>query len=199
MSQFAFRTAATILFWSLTVGAGPALAQDTVLEILFDAPHRSADSLWEMPDIGPTEKPFTAALAAVVAGDLAQARTHADAAGYEIVEKTEDGLGYAILFEKSRAGIGPTIAVALNPVRDAVIQAPHPVIDRYTNRQAAVLFLRLGALQRPDTGLRGRSQPVPDLRSGAQHGNAVPHGASLFLRRLAAVHCRAAAWLPQSR
>ncbi|MEM9685170.1 MAG: hypothetical protein AAF942_18000, partial [Pseudomonadota bacterium] len=145
MSYFAFRTVAAILLTALAVGMGPATAEEGVLETLFDAPHRSSDSLWEMPDIGPTEKPFTAALAAVVSGDMAGAREQADAAGYEIVEKTEDGRGYAILFEENGAGIGPTVAIALNPVRDAVIQAPHPVVDRYTNRQAVVLFLRLGA------------------------------------------------------
>lgn len=116
-----------------------------LLEFLFDAPHRMADSLSDMPDIGPVEKPFTAALKAVVGGDIAAARKQAAAVGYEVIEKSADGRSYVILAERDRAGIGPTVAIARNPVRDVVIEAPHPIIDRYTDREAAVLFVELGA------------------------------------------------------
>jgi len=128
------------------IGTGrPALAADGVLGILFDAPHKAADSLPAMPAIGPVEAPFKAALDAVATGDLAKARQAASMAGYEIVEKTEDGRGYVILLERDRAGVGPTVAFARNPARDVVIEVPHPIIDRYSDREGAALFLALGA------------------------------------------------------
>lgn len=117
----------------------------TVLEILFDAPHRRADSMMSMPAIDAVEKPFVAALEGAASGDLGAARRYAAAAGYAIVEKKEGGRRYVLLMESDRAGIGPTIALAVNPVRDVVIEAPHPIVDRYSDRQAAVLFLALGA------------------------------------------------------
>ena len=141
--------APVLLALALFCADAPPVAADadagSVLEVLFDAPHRMADSLIDMPAIGPVEKPFTAALNAAVRGDLAAARQQAAAAGYEIIEKSEDGRAYVILMERDRAGIGPTVAIARNPVRDVVIEAPHPVIDRYSDREAAVLFLKLGA------------------------------------------------------
>ncbi len=128
-------------------GPGLARASDkaSVLELLFDAPHRMADSLISMPPIDSVEKPFTAALDGVVSGDLAAARSNAAAAGYDLIARTEEGRRYVILMEHGRAGIGPTIAIARNPQRDVVIEAPHPIIDRYSDREAAVLFLKLGA------------------------------------------------------
>jgi hypothetical protein len=133
-------------FLAVTLGAGrQALAAEGVLGMLFDAPHKAADSLAAMPATGPVEAPFKAALDAAADGDLAKARQAAAAAGYEIVEKIEDGRGYLILLERDRAGIGPTVAIARNPVRNVVIEAPHPIIDRYSDREAAVLFLALGA------------------------------------------------------
>jgi hypothetical protein len=141
---------AAILLFSGVIGAGltaggAAAAADGVLDILFDAPHRVADSMMDMPAIGPVEAPFRAALDAAAGGDLAAARQQAAAAGYAIVEKSEGGRGYFILMERDRAGVGPTVAIARNPVRDVVIEAPHPIIDRYSDREAAVLFLKLGA------------------------------------------------------
>ncbi|MGH6619327.1 MAG: hypothetical protein ACREF6_07270, partial [Alphaproteobacteria bacterium] len=63
----------------------------TVLEILFDAPHRMADSMMAMPAIDAVERPFAAALEGVTSGDLDAAHRHAAAAGYAIVEKEEGG------------------------------------------------------------------------------------------------------------
>jgi len=145
-----YAKAAAILAVALVLalgGAGGARGdeKDGVLALLFDAPHRMADSLLTMPPIEPVEKPFAAALDAAVSGDLDAARRHAGEAGYQIIEKSEDGRRYAILMERDRAGIGPTVAIAASPQRDLVIEAPHPIIDRHSDRQAAVLFLRLGA------------------------------------------------------
>jgi hypothetical protein len=142
------KTVFLALAWALVLGrAVPAQADEKggVLELLFDAPHRMADSLMSMPPIDSLEKPFTAALNGAVSGDMAAARANAAAAGYEIIEKAEGGRRYLILMERGRAGIGPTVAIAANPARDVVIEAPHPIIDRYSDRQAAVLFLKLGA------------------------------------------------------
>jgi len=141
---------AAILLFSGFLGAGltaagAAAAADGVLDILFDAPHRMADSMIDMPAVGPVEAPFKAALDAAAKGDLAAARRQAATAGYAIVEKSEDGRRYFILMERDGAGVGPTVAIARNPVRDVVIEAPHPIIDRYSDREAAVLFLALGA------------------------------------------------------
>lgn len=119
--------------------------KSTAVEVLFGTPHRAADSLWKMPDIGPVEKPFTAALDALLAGDRATAAGHAKKAGYKIIDKAQDGKSYSILLEADESGVGPTVAVAATPDRDAVIQAPHPIKDSHTNRQAAVLFFKLGA------------------------------------------------------
>jgi hypothetical protein len=142
--------AATALAVALVLALGGASGargdeKDGVLALLFDAPHRMADSLLAMPPIDPVEKPFAAALEAVVGGDMDAARRHAGEVGYQIIEKTEDGRRYAILMERDRAGIGPTVAIAANPQRELVIEAPHPIIDRHSDRQAAVMFLRLGA------------------------------------------------------
>jgi hypothetical protein len=117
----------------------------TAADLLLDLSHRSPDSLSSMPPIGPVEKPFTAALNAVLDGDRAAADEHAAAAGYRIVDKQYNGKGYAILLESDGAGIGPVVAIAKTPARDAIIEAPHPVKDSHTNKQAAVLFLKLGA------------------------------------------------------
>ncbi len=126
-------------------GAAQAAEKAGVLALLFDAPHRMADSLMSMPPIGAVEKPFTAALDGIVSGDLAAARSNAAAAGYAVIERSEGGRRYVILMERDRAGIGPTIAIAGSPARDVVIEAPHPIVDRHTDREAAVLFLKLGA------------------------------------------------------
>ncbi|MGH6912483.1 MAG: hypothetical protein ACREH3_02110 [Geminicoccales bacterium] len=98
-----------------------------------------------MPAIDAVEKPLAAALEAAASGDMAAARRHAAEAGYEVVERSGSGRRYAILMERDKAGIGPAVALALDPARDVIIEAPHPVIDRYSGRQAAVLFLELGA------------------------------------------------------
>jgi hypothetical protein len=110
----------------------------TAADLLLDLSHRSPDSLSSMPPIGPVEKPFTAALNSVLDGDRAAADEHAAAAGYRIVDKQYNGKGYAILLESDGAGIGPVVAIAKTPARDAIIEAPHPVKDSHTNKQAAV-------------------------------------------------------------
>lgn len=143
-------TFATSLFFAFILGClqastASADSKEALLTFLFDVPHRMADSLLDMPDIGPVEKPFSDALKAVVGGDIVAARKLAGVAGYEVLEKSAEGKAFVILMEKDRAGIGPTIAIARNPVRDVVIEAPHPIIDRYTDREAAVLFVELGA------------------------------------------------------
>lgn len=142
-----FAASVCLLFILGCILPAPATAdtKEVLIEFLFDAPHRMADSLWGMPDIGPVETPFTEALKLVASGDISAARAPADAAGYEIIEKSADGRAYIILMEKDRAGVGPTVAIALNPERDAIIEAPHPVKDSNTGRQAAVLFVETGA------------------------------------------------------
>lgn len=150
MRPYAVRTAVFLIGIVLMLIATvpkPAKADDkeALLQFFFDAPHRTADSLLDMPAIAPVEKPFTAALTAAIAGDLAVARNHAGGVGYELIEKAANGRSYIILIERDRAGIGPTIAIARNPVRDVVVEAPHPIKDRDTDRQAAVLFVELGA------------------------------------------------------
>lgn len=117
----------------------------TAADLLLDLSHRSPDSLSTMPPIGPVEKPFAAALNAVVDGDRVEADKHAAAAGYRIVDKQFEGKDYAILMERDGAAIGPVVAIAMSPTRDAIIEAPHPVKDSHTNKQSAVLFLKLGA------------------------------------------------------
>jgi hypothetical protein len=113
--------------------------------MLFDAPHRTADSLWTMPEAGAAGPALASALDGLFSGDLAGARRHAARAGYRIDEKSDGGRDYFILSERDGAGIGPIVAVARQPVRDAIIEAPHPVIDRGTDKEAVVLFQRLGA------------------------------------------------------
>ena len=123
----------------------PPTGYDSAAETLFNVPHRVPDSMSAMPQIGPVERAFTAALAAAVAGDLKKAQREADAAGYLVLERKQNGRDFTILLEKDGAGIGPAIAIAKTPVRDAVIEAPHPVKDRDTDRQAAILFFEVGA------------------------------------------------------
>jgi hypothetical protein len=123
----------------------PDLKRGTAAKLLLDAPHRRADSLAAMPSIAAIEKDFKAALEAVVDGDLAAARKAAAGAGYVAVESRQFGRRYTILLERDGAGIGPAIAVAASPVRDAVLQAPHSLKDAQTDRQAVILFFRLGA------------------------------------------------------
>lgn len=143
-----FRGLSVVVALSLPIAACQASrapeAYATASEMLFDTPHRLADSLWSMPRVGTTGPAFAAALRGVLAGDRAAAR-HAAAAGYRIDELPEGGQSYVILSERDRAGIGPTVALARTPVRDVIIEAPHPAIDRATGNQAVVLFLRLGA------------------------------------------------------
>jgi hypothetical protein len=137
--------AAVVLFAGAALGSDKGNDKKAILELLFDAPHRTADSLMAMPAIDAVEKPFAAALEAAASGDLAAAHRHAGAAGYAVIEASEGGRRYVLLMESDRAGIGPTVAVAADPVRDVIVEAPHPVIDRYSERQASVLFLALGA------------------------------------------------------
>jgi len=171
----------------------PAAAgdKDALLEVLFDAPHRMADSLVDMPAIGPIEKPFAAALKAVIGGDMAAARTQASAVGYELVEKSVDGLGYVVLLERDRAGIGPTVAIARNPVRDVVIEAPHPIKDRDTDREAAILFVELGAralvlsganrcASETDSPCSGKTRICGDGRNPYRNSDPAHNPATLF-------------------
>jgi hypothetical protein len=123
----------------------PPTEYGTAAETLFNAPHRMADSILTMPKIAPVERAFTAALSAAVAGDMAAARREADAAGYLVLERKQAGRDYMILVEKDGAGLGPTIAIATTPVRNAIIEAPHPIKDRGTDKQAAILFFEVGA------------------------------------------------------
>ncbi len=144
------RTAGAAFAVALIAAAGAAGTargdgKGSVLQILFDAPHRYADSLEAMPPIDAVETPFRAALEAAAAGDAAAARKHAGEAGYAVLEKAEGGRRFLLLTESDRAGIGPAVAIVANPARDLVIEAPHPIVDRHTDRQAAVLFLALGA------------------------------------------------------
>lgn len=187
---FGAAVAVAVLFFWVTTGVVEARA-DSVREILFDAPHRMQDSLPEMPPIGPVEAPFVAALEAAVKGDIAGARQQAAAVGYEVIEKTEDGRGYFILMERDRAGIGPTVAIARNPARDVVIEAPHPVVDRLTDRQAAVLFLALGARALVISGANrcasmaaspcsGRTRVCGDGRNPYQTSDPAHNPATLF-------------------
>ena len=69
----------------------PPTGYDSAAETLFNAPHRIPDSMSEMPKVEPVERAFTAALAAAVAGDLPKARREADAAGYLVLERKQDG------------------------------------------------------------------------------------------------------------
>lgn len=117
----------------------------TAAGFLFAAPHRAADSLSSMPKSTERATAFVRALDALLDGRVALARGHAAAAGYAIAEKPQNGRRYRILFDRDRVGIGPTVAIAVSPVRDAVIEAPHPVIDRATDSQAVALFFQLGA------------------------------------------------------
>lgn len=117
----------------------------TAAGFLFAAPHQAADTLSSMPNSRKRAAAFVRALDALVDGRIAKARGHATAAGYAIAEKPQNGRRYRILFERAKAGIGPMVAIAVSPVRDAVIEAPHPVIDRATDSQAIALFFQLGA------------------------------------------------------
>jgi hypothetical protein len=117
----------------------------TAAGFLFAVPHRAADSLASMPVSDGRTAAFARALRALIDGRVAAARGHAAAAGYAIAEKPQDGRLYRILFERDGAGIGPLVALAADPLRDAVIEAPHPVIDRATDNQAIALFFHLGA------------------------------------------------------
>lgn len=116
----------------------------TAAGFLFAAPHRGADSLSSMSAAEGDAAAFGRALDALIDGRMAAARSYAAAVGYAVVEKPQDGRRYRILYERDGAGIGPVVAVAAAPTRDAVIEAPHPVIDRATGRQAVALFLHLG-------------------------------------------------------
>lgn len=193
---YAVRTAVFligIVLMLISSGPQPAKADDkeALLQFLFDAPHRMADSLLDMPAIAPVEKPFTAALTAAISGDLAAAQTHAAGVGYELVEKAADGRSYVILIERDRAGIGPTVAIAHNPVRDVVIEAPHPIKDRDTDRQAAVLFVELGAralvlsganrcASKTDSSCSGKTSVCGDGRNPYRTSDPAHNPATLF-------------------
>lgn len=160
-------------------------------EVLFNVPHRTSDSLRTMPPIEPVEEAFTSALGAVLTGDAVAARRHAAAAGYVVVPRTQDGRDYTILLEKDNAGVGPAVAIATAPVRDAIIEAPHPVKDRDTDRQATVLFLELGAralilsganrcAARDESPCSGRTRICGDGRSPYRTSDPAHNPATLF-------------------
>ena len=172
-------------------GSVPPEEYKTASALLFDAPHRPADSLWSMPEVAAAAPAMSAALEGLLSGDLAGARRHAARAGYRIDVKSEGGLDYYILSERDRAGIGPTVAVARQPVRDAIIEAPHPVIDRATDKQAVVLFLRLGAralilsganrcAAKTDSPCSGRTGVCGDGRSPYRASDPAHNPATLF-------------------
>jgi hypothetical protein len=190
------RTAALQIWFALTFVLSvshPANADDkeALLAFLFDAPHRMADSLLDMPAIEPVEKAFTAALKTAMEGDIAAARQHASAAGYELAEKAVDSRGYVVLVERDRAGIGPTVAIARNPVREVVIEAPHPIKDKDTDRQAAVLFVELGAralvlsganrcASKTDSPCSGKTRICGDGRNSYRTSDPAHNPATLF-------------------
>ncbi len=163
----------------------------TASAMLFDAPHRAAESLWTMPEAGAAGPALSSALGGVLSGDLAGARRHAARAGYRIDKKSDDGRDYYILSERDGAGIGPVVAVARQPTRDAIIEAPHPVIDRATDKQAVVLFQRLGAralilsganrcAAKNETPCSGKTRVCGDGRSPYRASDPAHNSATLF-------------------
>ena len=163
----------------------------TASAMLFDAPHRAADSLWTMPEAGTAGPALSSALDGLLSGDLAGARRHAARAGYRIDEKSDGGRDYFILSESDGAGIGPVVAVARQPIRDAVIEAPHPVIDTATDKEAAVLFLRLGAralilsganrcAAKNETPCSGKTRVCGDGRNPYRASDPAHNSATLF-------------------
>ena len=116
-----------------------------LLEILFDINHDSPDSISDMPSITDIERPLSSALTVLAAGDFSAAATEAKAAGYWLQVVREKGTRYSLLRPTRNRGIDATIVIDHNPLRELIIEAPHPVKDRATGEQAAVLFKALGA------------------------------------------------------
>jgi len=87
--------------------------------------------------------PFRAMVTAALAGDWATLPEAARAARYKAFVLTDKAAWHLVL-DDAAGGLGPTVILAPAAKRDLVLQAPHPVLDRNTVPQTAVLLTHLG-------------------------------------------------------
>jgi hypothetical protein len=125
----------------LAVLAAPGMAStETLVDMVRAVPRPAAGSV-ESAVPSATDR---AAFATQLAGLLQETRPPPTVAGYRTVTIAEDGRRLRALLP-TRPGFSPIVIVAEAPLRDVIIEAPHPEKDRETGAQAALLLARLGA------------------------------------------------------
>ena len=87
---------------------------------------------------------FRTLLTTALAGDWVAAQSAAAAAEYRLFALA-DGDRWYIVLDDAASLLGPTVVLSPAAKRDLIVEAPHPVIDRYTVPQTAVLLSELGA------------------------------------------------------
>lgn len=87
---------------------------------------------------------FRAMLKTALAAEWAELNTGATAAGYRAFVLVED-TGWYLVLDDAVDGLGPTVVLSPAPKRDLIAEAPHPVVDRYTAPETALLVTQLGA------------------------------------------------------
>ena len=107
--------------------------------------HTASDAFINMPQTPAQTTAFQMALTALVTGDRKQADAFAAKAGYDIQRLDQDGKSYLKLQDQRHPVVGATVYLATTPSRDIILSAPHPVVDRLTNIEAAIALPRLGA------------------------------------------------------
>ena len=120
-------------------------SKEALLKILFNIDRADSDSISNMPSMRGVKGHLTSALESVVSLNFEKAEYEAKAAGYGLREIYETDTHYSLLRPIRDKDIHATIVIDHKPIRDLIVEAPHPMKDRATGEQAALLFKALGA------------------------------------------------------
>jgi hypothetical protein len=82
-------------------------------------------------------------LSLLLQGQRAEAEMAAQKLSYRVILVQEQGIEYDVAMHER--GVGPIVVLNREPLRDLVVEAPHPRADRLTDMQAAAIFVATGA------------------------------------------------------
>jgi hypothetical protein len=86
---------------------------------------------------------LTYVLSLLLQGQRAEAETAAAKLSYRVVFVQEHGIQYDVAMHER--GVGPMVVLNRQPLRDLVVEVPHPRADRLTDMQAGGIFVATGA------------------------------------------------------
>ena len=117
----------------------------SLLQILFDLDHTEKNKILGMPAVDERRPDLEHMLKFVTNIRSEKLEQTIKNAGYSHRLFVDQSSTYSLLLPQRNNGIDATIVIDHFPLRDIIIEAPHPSKDLNTDRQAAVLFKKLGA------------------------------------------------------